>query len=52
MLPWFAALLDDARAAWKLRPSAGAKAAVMYALESASIGLAPGDEAHDEASVE
>ena len=51
MLPWFAALLDDARAAWRVKPSAGAKAAVMYALETASTALTPADEAHDEASV-
>jgi hypothetical protein len=51
VLPWFAALLDDARAAWRVKPSAGAKAAVMYALETASTALTPADEAHDEASV-
>jgi hypothetical protein len=51
VLPWFAALARDAKAAAKLDLSSGAKAAIMDALVAALSALTPADEAHGQVSM-
>lgn len=52
VLPWFAALARDAKAAAKLELSAEAKAAIVSALAAALAALAPTDEVHGQVTME